>query len=69
VHGLSDKQLADLARMSVRGSVVPQALGDRLLAGIDEWLTAQDPAESNRAGEGRPGPAGSYSATPTSTGS
>jgi|SRR5215472_1071107 len=58
-HGLSDDQLADLARMSVRGSAVPQALGARLVAGIDEWLAA-DPAGAASA---------AYSVTPTSTGS
>ena len=57
-HGLSDDELAGLARMSVEGSAVPQALGARLLAGIDAWLAAPDPAASE-----------DYSVTPTSTGS
>jgi adenosine deaminase len=39
VHGLSDAELADLARMSVRGSVAPGETRARLLAGIDAWLT------------------------------
>jgi adenosine deaminase len=37
-HGLSDEQLAQLARMSVHGSVAPDSIKARLLAGIDEWL-------------------------------
>src|SRR5215831_8240095 len=57
-HGLPDDELAGLARMSVAGSAVPEALAVRLLAGIDAWLAAPDPA----APEG-------YSVTPTSTGS
>jgi adenosine deaminase len=38
VHGLPDDQLAELARMSVRGSAAPPAMASRLLAGIDAWL-------------------------------
>jgi adenosine deaminase len=38
VHGLSDAELADLARMSVTGSAAPPAVRHRLLTGIDEWL-------------------------------
>jgi adenosine deaminase len=45
VHGLPDDQLAELARMSVRGSATPQATAARLLAGIDAWLAT--PAESH----------------------
>jgi len=37
-HGLSDAELAGLAAMSVRGSVAPPAIADRLIAGIDAWL-------------------------------
>jgi adenosine deaminase len=37
-HGLSDPELAELARMSVRGSAAPPATRARLLAGIDTWL-------------------------------
>src|SRR5580692_10978472 len=39
-HGLSDGELAELARMSVRGSVAPAAIRSRLLAGIDAWLSS-----------------------------
>jgi adenosine deaminase len=42
VHGLSDADLAELARMSVRGSAAPPSVARRLLAGIDTWL-ASDP--------------------------
>jgi adenosine deaminase len=38
VHGLDDAEIAELARMSVRGSTAPPATAARLLAGIDEWL-------------------------------
>jgi adenosine deaminase len=39
-HGLPDEQLAELARMSVRGSVAPPETARRLLAGIDAWLAS-----------------------------
>ncbi len=42
-HGLSDDQLAELARMSVRGSVAPPEIRSRLLAGIDRWLCPCSP--------------------------
>jgi adenosine deaminase len=38
VHGMSDDDLAGLARMSVVGSAAPAAIQKRLLAEIDEWL-------------------------------
>jgi adenosine deaminase len=37
-HRMSDEELADLARMSVRGSAAPENVQKRLLAGIEEWL-------------------------------
>ena len=37
-HDLTDAQLAELARMSVRASAAPDDVRTRLLAGIDEWL-------------------------------
>jgi adenosine deaminase len=43
VHGLPDETLADLARMSVRGSAAPPPVRARLLTGIDAWLAAPDP--------------------------
>ncbi len=39
VHGITDNELADLARMSVRGSAAPAAVQRQLLAGIDDWLS------------------------------
>lgn len=39
VHGFSDAELAELARMSVRGSAAADTLRTRMLAGIDSWLT------------------------------
>jgi adenosine deaminase len=38
-HGLTDEQLAELARMSVRASAAPDEVRTRLLSGIDDWLT------------------------------
>jgi adenosine deaminase len=37
-HGLSDEDLAELARMSVRASGAPDDVRARLMAGIDDWL-------------------------------
>jgi adenosine deaminase len=37
-HGLSDEQLAELARMSVRASRAPQDVRSEVLAAIDAWL-------------------------------
>jgi adenosine deaminase len=42
-HGLSDGELAELARMSVRGSAAPAEIRARQLAGIDAWLCTPDP--------------------------
>jgi adenosine deaminase len=39
-HRLSDADLAELARMSVRGSAAPPSVARRLLAGIDTWLAS-----------------------------
>ncbi|MEV2275962.1 adenosine deaminase [Nocardiopsis sp. NPDC049922] len=38
VFGFSDPELAELARMSVRGSGAPEAVRKELLSGIDAWL-------------------------------
>jgi adenosine deaminase len=38
VHGLSDIELAELARASVRGSRAPQPVRSEILADIDTWL-------------------------------
>jgi adenosine deaminase len=48
-HGLADDQIAELARMSVRGSAAPAATAARLLAGIDAWLTTPEPAPASPA--------------------
>ena len=40
VHGLSDDELAGLARMSVLGSAAPDDVKKPLLAGIDAWLVS-----------------------------
>lgn len=40
VHGFTDVELAELARMSVRGSSAPEATRRQLLAEIDAWLGA-----------------------------
>jgi adenosine deaminase len=41
-HDLTDEQLADLARMSVRASSAPDDVRTRLLDGIDTWLASPD---------------------------
>jgi adenosine deaminase len=38
VHGMSDAEVAELARCSVRGALAPPEVRDRLLTGIDDWL-------------------------------
>jgi adenosine deaminase len=37
-HDLSDRQLAELARMSIRASAAPEDVRTRLLSGVDTWL-------------------------------
>jgi adenosine deaminase len=44
VHGMSDEQLAELARMSVRASSAPACTRSALLAGIDSWLASPEPS-------------------------
>ncbi len=41
-HGLTDPQLAELARMSVRASRAPESVRSEILAGIDAWLSGPD---------------------------
>lgn len=38
VFGFSDPELADLARMSIRGSGAPDSLKKEMLSGVDDWL-------------------------------
>ncbi len=40
-HGLDDSMLAELARMSVRGSRAPADVRESLLDGIDAWLRSE----------------------------
>lgn len=42
-HELTDQQLAELARMSVRASRAPEAEQVRILADIDRWLATSGP--------------------------
>ena len=37
-HGLTDEELAHLARGSIRGSRAPEQVKAELLAGVDDWL-------------------------------
>lgn len=39
-HAFTDVELAELARQSVRASRAPEDVRKRLLAGVDDWLTA-----------------------------
>jgi adenosine deaminase len=43
VHGFTPAELAELARMSVRGSAAPPDTRASLLAAIDAWLAAGEP--------------------------
>jgi adenosine deaminase len=58
-HGLSDGELAQLARMSVAGSVAPADLRARLLSGIDAWLASPETAPPGNQPRPRPDPAAS----------
>ena len=49
VHGFDDERLARLAAMSVLGSAAPPQVRSALLAGIDAWLAAPDPAAPDPA--------------------
>ena len=40
-HDLSDEQLAELARMSIRGSRAPESVKDELLGEVDAWLKSE----------------------------
>ena len=52
VHGMSDAELAELARMSVAGSVAPADVRARLHSGIDAWLAAPDTTSSGTSSAG-----------------
>lgn len=54
VHGMSDADLADLARGSIRASRAPESTKRRLLAGVDAWL-AEDPDDPSTARGDAPG--------------
>ncbi len=43
VHGFTDTDLAELARMSVRGSAAPSDVRGQLLSDIDAWLATPPP--------------------------
>ncbi|MFE6482075.1 adenosine deaminase [Streptomyces sp. NPDC057757] len=38
-HGFTDPELAELARQSIRASAAPDSERDKLLSGVDEWLS------------------------------
>lgn len=40
-HGCTDAELAELARMSIRGSAAPESRRKELLTEIDTWLTTE----------------------------
>jgi adenosine deaminase len=46
---LTDTELADLARMSLRRSCAPADVRDRALAGIDDWLALPDTTRDQAA--------------------
>ncbi|MEV6670122.1 adenosine deaminase [Streptomyces sp. NPDC051162] len=39
-HGFTDAELAELARQSIRASRAPEDVREKLLSGVDGWLTA-----------------------------
>jgi adenosine deaminase len=41
-QGLSDEELAELARMSLRRSCAPDDLRQKALAGVDDWLAGPE---------------------------
>ncbi len=41
VHGFSDADLAELARMSIRGSAAPDDVRRSMLFGVDAWLSRE----------------------------
>jgi adenosine deaminase len=53
-QGLSDDELAEFARMSVRGSAAPPQTRSRLLAGIDTWLRGDQVTASQQVAERAP---------------
>ena len=53
IHALTDPELAELARMSIRASAAPPATAAALQAGIDAWLASAPPPPAPR--EARPG--------------
>ncbi|MFC7218971.1 adenosine deaminase [Streptomyces polyrhachis] len=42
-HGFTDEELAELARQSLRASVAPDDVRERLLTGVDAWLAEPAP--------------------------
>jgi adenosine deaminase len=48
VHGFTPAELAELARMSIRGSAAPDDTRARLLSEIDAWLAASPGARTDR---------------------
>ncbi|MGH3155455.1 MAG: adenosine deaminase family protein, partial [Streptosporangiaceae bacterium] len=52
VFGFGDAELAELARMSVRGSLAPAATAARLLRGIDAWLAEESERDAHQHGLG-----------------
>lgn len=53
-HNLTDPELAELARMSIRASTAPPPVATRLLASIDTWLaTPPNPPGAADQGVGR----------------
>jgi adenosine deaminase len=58
VHGFGPGELAELARMSVRGSAAPADTLSRLLTAIDDWLAAGQPEADVAPGGPRKVPRG-----------
>ncbi|MDA0565787.1 adenosine deaminase [Streptomonospora sp. S1-112] len=64
VFGFTDPELAELARMSIRGSGAPDWLKKELLGGVDAWLAAPPEDAGGTGGCGGADEAGGGGAAP-----
>ncbi|WP_460763827.1 adenosine deaminase [Nocardiopsis oceani] len=53
VFEFSDHEIADLARMSIRGAGAPDFLKKELLSGVDHWIASEPEPITDPAAEGR----------------
>ncbi|GAB3738419.1 adenosine deaminase [Nocardiopsis nanhaiensis] len=53
VFDFSDHEIADLARMSIRGAGAPDSLKKELLSGVDHWIASEPEPITDPAAEGQ----------------